>query len=228
MNIHAPLRSDTAAKFRIHRGSTRPLGIDLGLLVPTSGQARIDFKRRQRAAFWTEERRTVRIRVSHEIEPYFAKHLHRLGGRARIDRRTPTPDIWGFDLDVHIPGAPANAVTAQAVYRSQPTEGGYEPVLECLVWMDAAASAVLESNDAEEEHGCPSGGCYYREECGCYGEDEGCCSCGGSGERTPDHCCDCGGNVYQCACCGKCGSTNIGTCPCRMTIQLADGGTKTI
>lgn len=64
------------------------------------------------------------------------------------------------------------------------------------------------------------------QECGCYGEDEDCGRCGGSGYAVPDHCCGCGGSPYcvQCSKCGKCG----GDCTCPLTVERADGTTFTV
>lgn len=59
-------------------------------------------------------------------------------------------------------------------------------------------------------------------ECGCYGEDENCSACGGTGECIPEHCCDCGGSPY-CQCCKACGSPNAGQCGCPITVQRSDG-----
>ncbi|WP_037605822.1 hypothetical protein [Streptacidiphilus rugosus] len=79
----------------------------------------------------------------------------------------------------------------------------------------------------DDADGCRSGVCYDREDCGCYGEDDYCTFCGGSGERVPDHCCDCGGGVYDCTCCGQCGGS-VETCSCPLTVQRADGSTLTV
>jgi hypothetical protein len=65
------------------------------------------------------------------------------------------------------------------------------------------------------------------EECGCYGEDEDCPACGGTGEHIPDHCCVCGGSPY-CQCCKGCGAPNAGGCGCPITVQRSDGTTKTL
>lgn len=151
MNITGILSTLAPPRLRTHRRWARPV-VDLSQPVPASGQARIDFKREQRAAFWS----------------------------------------------AFLAARPA------AVQVEDPEE--YYP----------------------EDNNCASGGCYEREDCGCYGEDFDCMICGGSGERIPEHCCDCGGNVYQCTCCGTCGSQNIGTCGCQLSILTADGGTRTV
>lgn len=109
----------------------------------TSGQCRVNAKRKAREEFWTEERRTVLIRVSAEVEPYFRQHLHTLGDRARIDGRTP--DRYGgfwLDLAVHIPGAPAEAVTAIPTYRSVWRGDHYEPEFDYVDWMDADGQRI--------------------------------------------------------------------------------------
>lgn len=98
--------------------------------VNGGGQARINAKRTARAEFW----RTVRVRVSAEVEQYFRDSLHLLGVGARIDGRTPLLNWWAVDLDVHIPGAPAGAVAAEPVYRSERTEDGYRAVLDHIEW----------------------------------------------------------------------------------------------
>lgn len=64
------------------------------------------------------------------------------------------------------------------------------------------------------------------EECGCDQEPD-CSSCYGTGYRIPDHCCDCGGSPY-CQCCKGCGNPNAGHCGCPITVQLADGSTRTL
>jgi hypothetical protein len=102
-----------------------------------SGQRRINAKRQSRAAFWAEERRTVSIRASVEIEPYFSKHIGTLGAGARIDGRTPIEHEFSVDLAVHIPGAPATAVRALPAYRSVWHGDHYEPELDSVTWIDA-------------------------------------------------------------------------------------------
>jgi hypothetical protein len=106
--------------------------------IGASGQARINAKRNARAEFW----RTVRIRVSAEAEPYFRDSLHLLGVGARIDGRTEPLSWWAVDLDVHIPGAPADAVFAEPVYRSERTGDGYQPVLDHVQWLRADGSTI--------------------------------------------------------------------------------------
>jgi hypothetical protein len=116
--------------------------------VPTSGQARINYKRNQRAAFWAdwaEARRTVRIRVSAEVEPYFRRQLGLLGQGARIHGCTPDLYSFSLDLDVHIPGAPLTAVRALPVYRSVRRGDTYAPELERVEWMDADGSRIEEA-----------------------------------------------------------------------------------
>ena len=104
------------------------------------GQARINAKRQQRAEYW----RTVRIPMSVEVEPYFRDSLHLLGDGARIDRRTPAAFFpFSLDLDVHIPGAPADAVKAEPVYRSEYSgDDTYAVTVDHIVWRRADGSAI--------------------------------------------------------------------------------------
>ena len=107
--------------------------------VNGGGQARINAKRNQRAEFW----RTVRISVSAEVEQYFRDSLHLLGVGARIDGRTPLVNWFGVDLDVHIPGASADAVEAEPVYRSEYNDNGtHTAVLDHIVWLRADGSTI--------------------------------------------------------------------------------------
>lgn len=62
------------------------------------------------------------------------------------------------------------------------------------------------------------------EECGCYGEDRHCMSCGGSGYRIPEHCCACGAGPY-CQCCRRCGARCLGSCRCPIEVRGFDGET---
>lgn len=120
---------------KMHHNAIHPIG-HTGR--PTSGQARINAKRNQRAAFWAEHQRTVRIVVAAPMEPYFRQNLQLLGDRARIDGCTPREQDYAFDLDVHIPGAPANAVQAQPMYGHVPADGGgVRPVLLGIEWRGA-------------------------------------------------------------------------------------------
>lgn len=106
--------------------------------IPTSGQARVNAKRQQRAAFWAEHQRTVRIVVSAQVEPHFRQHLQLLGDRARIDNCTPRQQEHAFDLDVHIPGAPTAAVQAQPqVGYGLTNDGRPGPVLLGIEWTGA-------------------------------------------------------------------------------------------
>lgn len=108
----------------------------------SSGQRRINAKREARKAYWAEERRTVSIRASVEIEPYFSKHIGTLGAGARIDGRTPIEHEFSVDLDVHIPGAPATAVRAEPIYRNVWHGDHYEPELDSVTWTDAAGKPI--------------------------------------------------------------------------------------
>ena len=84
-------------------------------------------------------------------------------------------------------------------------------------------SAAGDEDEIFEDDGCSCG--EPQDECGCYGEDPDCMSCGGTGYCIPYHCCSCGGNEYTCICCPSCGRQDIGRCPCTLTVQKADGGT---
>lgn len=114
--------------------------------VNGGGQARVDAKRNARADYW----RTVRIQVSAEFEPYFRDGLHLLGDGARIVSRTQSRSSWNpfvVDLDVHIPGAPVEAVSAMPVYRNELKADGrtYETTLDSLTWQRADGSEVAAS-----------------------------------------------------------------------------------
>ncbi|MEZ0089949.1 hypothetical protein [Streptacidiphilus sp. EB129] len=103
-----------------------------------SGQHRINAKRQARAEYW----RTVKIRVSVELEPYFRQYLPTLGNGTRIQGRTPLITAWAVDLDVHIPDAPAAAVRAEPVSRSVWHGDHYEPELDYVVWYDAHGQVI--------------------------------------------------------------------------------------
>ena len=106
------------------------------LTIPTSGQSRIDAKRRQRADFW-ESRRTVQVLIGGELLPHIDRLVQLLGNGAQIHRATPRVHGWVVDLDVHIPGAPQDA------HRARPRFGipwdAHTPVLRLLGidWFDA-------------------------------------------------------------------------------------------
>jgi len=103
-----------------------------------SGQARINAKRNARAEYW----RTVRIRVSTQIEPHFRDCLDLLGPGTRICGRTELPWL-ATDLDVHIPGAPPEAVSAEPVYRTKHVgDHSYETVLDHIEWHRADGSRI--------------------------------------------------------------------------------------
>lgn len=111
-----------------------------------SGQARVNHKRNVRAEYW----RTVRIRVSAQVEPYFRDSLHLLGDGTRIDGRTPLLHSFAFDLDVHIPGAPAEAVTAEPVYRSEHNgDGTHTVTVDYVVWHRADGSRTTSGSPVE-------------------------------------------------------------------------------
>jgi hypothetical protein len=99
----------------------------------SSGQRRVNAKRNTRAELW----RTVKVRVSDEIEPYFRQSIHLLGKGARVQGRSIPLDWFGVDLAVHIPGAPATAVQALPVYRSVWHGDHYEPEVDSVTWIDA-------------------------------------------------------------------------------------------
>jgi hypothetical protein len=129
----------------------------------TSGQRRINAKREARAAFWAEERRTVSVRASVEIEPHFRKHIGTLGAGARIDGRTPIEHEFSVDLAVHIPGAPATAVRAMPTYRGVWNGDHYEPELDSVEWMDANGKRIhpeVESILADAREGLLSPNAY--------------------------------------------------------------------
>jgi hypothetical protein len=107
-------------------------------VIPTSGQARINAKRNSRAEFW----RTVRIRVSTQAEPLFRESLDLLGPGTRIYGRTELPWL-ASELHVHIPGAPAEAVTAEPVFRTERTgPHEYSTVLDHIEWHRADGTRI--------------------------------------------------------------------------------------
>lgn len=110
--------------------------------VPTSGQARINAKRNERAEFW----RTVKVRVSAEMEPYFQRTLHLLGRGTRIDGRRQEVAWFAVELDVHIPSAPADAVRAEPVYYSDWNGDHPVPRLDYVVFHDAAGRVINSPN----------------------------------------------------------------------------------
>jgi hypothetical protein len=103
-----------------------------------SGQARINTKRSERAAFW----RTVKIRVSVEAEPHVRESLHLLGEGARIQGRAPLINDYAVDLDVHIPGAPSDAVCAEPVFLSTWDGEQYTPRVDYVLYYDADGHAI--------------------------------------------------------------------------------------
>jgi hypothetical protein len=110
-----------------------------------SGQARINAKRNERAAFWAdwaEARRTVRVRVSAEFEPHFREHLGLFGEGARIHGSTPDLYSFSLDLDVHIPSAPADAAEARPVYEAVYTQDRHVPRLLFIEWLRADGSRI--------------------------------------------------------------------------------------
>lgn len=118
------------------------------IVTPKSGKLRINTKRNTRATFWAEERRTVAVRVSAEMEPYFRQHLGLLGNRVRIDGSTPLDWGMSFDLAVHIPGAPAAAVRATPTYRSVRHGNYFEPELDGVDWFDANGQHIHPKAEA--------------------------------------------------------------------------------
>ena len=111
-------------------------------VTETSGQARVNAKRRARAAFWAQERRTVRVRCSLEAEPFLRECIHMLGDRARIDGRDPEPGWPMVDLLVHIPGAPCEAVRAEPVFEAERRDGQYVPALVGIDWYGADGQRI--------------------------------------------------------------------------------------
>lgn len=116
--------------------------------IATSGQARINAKRTARTAYWVEERRTVHIHVSKQIEPYFRQHMGALGAGTRIDGSWMVDHGFAVDLDVHIPGAPARAVRAVPIFRSEWHGDHYEPVLDHVEWTDADGNRIHPEAEA--------------------------------------------------------------------------------
>lgn len=105
----------------------------------TSGQRRINAKRVERGEFW----RTVRVSVSPDLEPSFRQHLDLLGHGARIVGARPHSWMFGWGLDVHIPGAPADAVTAEPVWWSEyDGHGGHSIRLQHVEYRDAAGQSI--------------------------------------------------------------------------------------
>lgn len=102
-------------------------------VLPRGGQARINAKRNARAKYW----RSVKIRVSAEMEPYFRKTLHLLGDGARIQGCTKNPNWLGFDFDVHLPNIPAGAVRGEPVYYSDWNGHHHVPRVDYIVFHDA-------------------------------------------------------------------------------------------
>jgi hypothetical protein len=117
-----------------------------------SGQQRINAKRTQRAEYW----RTVKIRVSVQLEPYFRASLHLLGDGARIQRRTPLIHSFAVDLDVHIPGAPAHAVRAEPVLYSDWNGEYHVPRVDYVVYHDAHGQVIDIETKAEQPVGAAS------------------------------------------------------------------------
>ncbi|MFF0409071.1 hypothetical protein ACFYUY_01375 [Kitasatospora sp. NPDC004745] len=104
----------------------------------TGGQRRVDAKRQARADFW----HTVRIEVSAEIEPYFRRSLHLLHPKAQLRGRHPHLYDFAVDLDVHIPGAPVDAVSALPVFRSVHDGDVYVPQLDSITWRRADGTVI--------------------------------------------------------------------------------------
>lgn len=103
-----------------------------------TGRLRRDTKRNQRAEFW----RTVKIRVSVELEPYFRRSLHLLGKGARIDGGHKVVNWCAWDLAVHVPGAPAAAVRAEPVYYSDWNGEHHVPRIDHVQWYDADGQRI--------------------------------------------------------------------------------------
>lgn len=86
---------------------------------------------------------TVAIVVSRELAPYFRDTLHLLGEGAQIVSSTEHDFGFAFRLQVHIPGAPADAVRAEPTYRSVHVAGGqYRAELESVTWYDACGKRI--------------------------------------------------------------------------------------
>lgn len=113
-------------------------------VLNASGQARVDHKRSRRAEFW----RTVRVRVSAELEGRFRATIGILGREARVHGAgVPVgPEGLAVDLRVHVPGAPVDAESAEVIYRSVPDGNGrHTMALDHLVWRRADGSLITES-----------------------------------------------------------------------------------
>lgn len=116
---------------------------------PKSGQARINAKRNQRAAFWDDFKRTVRVSVSRDMEPYFRKHIKLLGSSARIGGRHPTDSVgFWLDLDVHLPDMPANAVGAMPLFRLVVQGDEHIAVPERVDWIGADGRHIEAATSA--------------------------------------------------------------------------------
>ncbi|MFD0405607.1 hypothetical protein [Kitasatospora sp. NPDC127116] len=102
------------------------------------GRQRANAKRNARAAYW----HTVRIQVSPEIEPHFRQSLHLLHPKAQLRGRHLPLHQFVVDLDVHIPGAPADAVRAVPTYRALHHEGRITPRLDSIDWYRADGSLI--------------------------------------------------------------------------------------
>ena len=116
-------------------------------LGTTSGQRRVNAKRTARGEFW----RTVAIRVSVEVEPYFRDSLHLLGHGTRIVSRSVPMDWFAYDFDVHIPGAPASAVTAEPAWQSEYDDhGGHTVRLYYIDYRDVDGQRIETAEQLAE------------------------------------------------------------------------------
>ena len=118
-------------------------------VMPTSGQRRVNAKRTARGEYW----RTVRVQVWPEMESYFREHLRLLGNGARIVSRTAPMAERVIDLHVHIPGAPANAASAEPGWYVDQQDGQRVPFMDHIAWYDTAGRRI---DDTEQLAGVAS------------------------------------------------------------------------
>ena len=141
---HHPKPSQYGRVAEIVHGRTRLPEARIGT---TSGQRRIDAKRNARGEFW----RTVAIRVSVDMEPYFRASLHLLGHGTRIVSRTRVVNWLAYEFDVHIPGAPATAVRAEPVWWSEYDERGHHTIrLHRVNYADANGQGIEDAEQLAE------------------------------------------------------------------------------
>jgi hypothetical protein len=86
------------------------------------------------------------------MEPYFRDTLHLLGHGTRIVSRTRVVNWLAYEFNVHIPGAPADAVTAEPVWWSDyDASTGLSTVrLHCVDYRDAAGQLIETAGQLAE------------------------------------------------------------------------------